>query len=74
MNQSIVAGTLVALYEVSIWLALIFQKRRPKSEFDQFMDDEGDYAPDAADNDDGTAGTGGVEASPPPKNYEDRDG
>ena len=45
MNQSAVAGTLVVLYELSVWLALIFQKRRPKSEFDKLMQEEGEYTP-----------------------------
>jgi sec-independent protein translocase protein TatC len=66
-NQSMVAGTLVALYELSIWLALVFQKRRPKSEFDRFMDDEGEYAPDAEDDPD-------VAPPPPPKHYDEQDG
>jgi sec-independent protein translocase protein TatC len=68
VNQSIVAGTLVVLYEFSIWLALIFQKRRPKSEFDQFMDDEGDYAPDDTD------AVSDVKPTPPPKHYDEQDG
>lgn len=69
VNQSIVAGTLVVLYEVSIWLALLFQKRRPKSEFDQFMDGDGEYAPDAADN-----AAADAEPAPPPKHYDEQDG
>jgi sec-independent protein translocase protein TatC len=80
-NQSIVAGTLIALYEISIWLALLVQKRRPKSEFDQFMNDEGDYAPDADGDADGNADTDAeddtdadVEPTPPPKHYDEQDG
>ena len=31
INQSIVAGTLVVLYELSIWLAWLVEKRKKKS-------------------------------------------
>lgn len=71
-NQSIVAGTLVVLYEVSIWLALLFQKRRPKSEFEQFMNDEGEYAPD---DDAGSADeTAEEKPAPPTQHYDEQDG
>ena len=32
VNQSIVAGTLIVLYEISIWLAKLAQKRRKPPE------------------------------------------
>ena len=35
INQSIVAGTLIVLYEVSIWLAKLVQKRRKSAEEDK---------------------------------------
>jgi len=74
VNQSIVAGTLVVLYELSIWLALVFQKRRPKSEFDKFMQDDGEYAPDAADNAGADAGSTDAESAPPETHYDEQDG
>lgn len=35
VNQSIVAGTLIVLYEISIWLAKLAQKRRPHVDEDE---------------------------------------
>lgn len=38
-NQSIVAGTIIILYEISIWLARLFQKRRQETNIE--VDSEG---------------------------------